>query len=173
MWLYDVFFAVVTGFMGSLLVVVFLYRLRPKIEISKFIAEQHCESDITYGFKLINRTPYPLVDISVELVLVTSKNVPGGTVFAGREVPLIRDRFFDLGRFDVKDKEAHYALRIGCAENLRAIWTSESQNLRLSVIAKHSLSGFSKVVSQTFHTFGDIKVGKHRAGNDLSVEAVV
>ena len=172
MFFYDVFFSVVTGFAGSLLVVLFFYRLKPKVEISKFIAEQGSGDDITYGFKIINRTSYPLIDISVELVLITPKNVPGGTVHAGREISLLRNRFFELGEFDKKDKEAQYALRIGSAEKIREIWTSETQYLRLNVIAKHSLSGFSKVVSQNYHTLGDIRPGKHRAGNDLTVESV-
>jgi hypothetical protein len=168
----EILFSVGTGFIGSLMVVGFLYLLRPSIDISPFIAEQGAGNDKTFGFKIINRTPYPIVDISAELVLVTPKNVPGGTVHAGREIPLLRSRFFELDKFDAKDKDANYALRIGCGEDIRRLWQSDEQLLRLSIIAKHSFSGFSKVVSKNFHTKGDIKSGKHRAGNSLEVDVV-
>jgi hypothetical protein len=172
MFAYEVFFSIATGFVSSLLVVVYLYRLKPNIEISPFIAEQKVGGNVTYGFKVINRTRYAVIDIKMELIVVTPTNVKGGTVKAAKAIPLLRDQFFDLGPFSKKDKEAHYALRVGCASDIRGLWTLDAQDLRFSVIAKHALSGFSSVVSHTYHTKSDIKEGKHVAGNSLQVESV-
>jgi hypothetical protein len=173
--LYEIFFSVVTGFIGSFLVVMFLYRLKPKIEISPYIAEQPIpnSSQKVYGFKIINRTPYPVIDIQMELVLVSPINVPGGSVKAARAIPLLRDNFFQLAKFDPKDKEANYALRVGCEQDIRSIWVNDSQDLRLNVIAKHAMSGFSVIRSHVFHTRADIRPGKHAFGNDLRVGPVV
>ena len=173
MFLYDLFFSVTTGFMGSLLVVLFLYRLKPKLEISPYIAAQPTsDSTPMFGFKIINRTPYPVVDIRIELVLVTPVNVNGGAVKSATALELTRDDFFQLGKFDTNDRDADYALRVGCKQDVRSLWISDSQDLRLNVIARHSLSGFCAVQSHTFHTKADIKAGKHVFGNSLSVEPV-
>lgn len=171
---YDIFFSVVTGFMGSLLVVIFLYRLKPTIDISPYIAEQPTADPTKkmYGFKIINKTPYPVIDIRMELVLVTPVNVNGGAVKSANAIPLLRDNFFQLSQFNTKDKDADYALRVGCDQDIRGLWTSDSQDLRLNVIAKHSLSGFCTIKSHVFHTKAAITPGKHVFGNNLSVQPV-
>ncbi|WFP52292.1 hypothetical protein PL263_09755 [Methylomonas sp. EFPC3] len=173
MFLYELFFSVTTGFMGSLLVVLFLYRLKPKLDISPYIAEQPThDSTPMFGFKIINRTPYPLVDIRIELVLVTPVNVNGGAVKSATALQLTRNDFFQLGKFDANDREADYALRVGCSQDIRSLWLSDTQDLRINVIARHSLSGFCAVKSYIFHTKADIKPGKHVFGNSLKVEPV-
>lgn len=169
----DIFLSVGTGFLGSLLVVLFLYTLRPRIEISKEISEQIGESGPSYGFKMINKTPYPIFDVQVIIELITPKSVPGGQIVSTRRLDLPKDKFIIVQKFNKPDPEAKYAFRVRTTEKLREIWTAESQYLRVSVLARHAMSGFYGVFQQSYFTRGDIKVGSHQYGIGMHIQPVV
>jgi len=63
----DILLSVFNGFIGSLLVVYYLYRLKPNVVISQNIAKN---SNSEYQFKILNKTPYSLLDITIELYIV-------------------------------------------------------------------------------------------------------
>jgi hypothetical protein len=170
-WL-DIFLSVWTGFLGSLLVVLFLYTLRPRIEISKEIPEQASEFSVSYGFKMINKTPYPIFDVQVIIELIL-KSVPGGQIVSTRRLDLPKDKFIIVQKFSKSDPEAKYAFRIRTTEQLREIWTAENQYLRVSVLARHAMSGVYGVFQQSYFTRGDIKVGSHQYGIGMHVQPVV
>lgn len=171
-WL-DIFVSVFTGFIGSLLVVLFLYSLRPRLEISHEVSEQVGESGRSYGFKLINKTPYPIFDVQIIIELITPKSVPGGQIISTRKLKLTNGKFFVVAKFDKSDKVAKFAFRVRTYEDIRELWTADSQYLRISVVGRHALSGIYGVFQHSYFTRGDIKVGSHQYGLGLYVQATV
>jgi hypothetical protein len=166
----GILLSVVTGFAGSLFVVLFLYRLRPRIEFSSQISETVLDKYPCYGFKMINRSPYPVLDVRAVLELVTRISVPGGQIYSAEDVSLINGNFFVVNKFDPSDSDANFAFRVRTTEDIRKIWTGEGQYLRLSVVGRHALSGFYGVFQQCYYTKGDIKQGSHQFGLSLDVQ---
>ena len=55
-------------------------------------------------------------------------------------------------------------------EDLDEIWKSDTRSLHVYVIAKHSLSGFSKVFVKTYYTKGtSIESGRFEYGNSFKI----
>lgn len=169
----DIFLSVSTGFIGSLLVVLFLYSLRPRVEISHEVSEQLGEAAASFGFKMVNKTPYPIFDVEIILELITPKSVPGGQILSTRKLELTNGRFFIVQKFDKADKEAKFAFRVKTMEDIRRLWTKDSQYLRISVVSRHALSGFYGVFQHSYFTRGDIKAGSHQYGLEMHVQPVV
>lgn len=169
--------SILTGVIASLaassLFLLVLFRLRPKIDISSEIADQSNQDGPCFAFKFINRSRYQAFDLSIEAILITPIQVPGGPVNHAQEVTLRKSHIHELGGFNKKDKEAHYALRVATFDNLRSLWTSDTQFLRLNIVSRHALSGFSGIQTMVFNTKAQIKKGKHRFGDSLNVEPVI
>ena len=157
---------------ASAVFLIAMYRLRPHVEISPVIADLSDGNGPRFAFKIINRTKARIFDVSAQTLLISPVQVAGGPVNNVREIQLLKSDFFEVGAFNQNDADAHYALRFGTSEDLRRIWTHDSQFLRVNVIAKHGLSGFANIATMTFNTKGSIKKGKHRFGNSLAVEDV-
>lgn len=168
----SVFVGIFSSFAASSAFLLVLFKLRPKIEISEEIADQSNQNGPCFAFKLINKSRYQIFDISMEAMLITPVQVPGGAVYNPTELPLRRSHFHELGGFNKKDTTAHYALRVATLVDLREVWKSDSQFLRVNVVSRHALSGFSGVHTMVFHTKGQIKIGKHRFGESLAVEKI-
>jgi hypothetical protein len=163
---------VLSSLVASALFLVVLFRLRPKIEISPEIADQSTDEGPCFAFKFINRSRYQAFDISVEVLFVTPSQAPGGPVNNMRDVVLTRSRFHMLGEFSPKDEQANYAFRVRTFEDLKKSWSSTAQSLRVSVVSRHALSGFSGIKTMVFNTKGQIRKGRHRFGNHLNVEPI-
>jgi hypothetical protein len=168
----DTALSIITGFIGSLLVVLYLYRLRPNIEISKYISERVIDGKTRYGFKMINRSSYPVLDVRIVLELVSPISVPGGHVYSATKIELVNGHFFVVKKFDRSDKDADFAFRVGTFEDIRSIWTGEGQYLRISIVGRHALSGFYGVFQQRYYTKGDIKSGLHQFGISVDVQPI-
>lgn len=168
---HTLFLNIFSSITASVVVIFFLYSLRPRIEISKEISEQENDSGIpTYRFKIINKTRYPIFDVQVILELVTTKCVPGGQIISTKRLDLIKDKFIIVKKFDISDSAADYAFRVRTTEKLRDIWETQSQYLRISVLARHEMSGFYGVFQQNYYTKSDIIKGTHRYGISLDVQ---
>ncbi|ALQ52154.1 hypothetical protein [Nitrosomonas ureae] len=166
----SILIGIFSSLSASGLFLIVLFKLRPIIEISPEIADQSNNDGPCYAFKFINRSKYQAFDISIETILITPIQVPGGPVNHVKEVILRKSHFHELGGFSPKDKEAHYAFRVATFDDLRSLWISDTQYLRINVVASHALSGFSSVQTMVFNTKSQIKKGKHRFGNNLNVE---
>ena len=168
--------SIITGVSASLTAsIIFLFvlfNLKPSIELSKYIADQTTGNDHRYAFKIINKTRSRIFDVKVQVLLIDPVRVHGGPVNSVKEIKLLKDEFFEIGRFYRKDNDAHYALRFGTDQNLRDLWSGSTQYLRVNIISRHALSGFSKVESFKFDTKGSIVSGKHEFGTGMEVKAI-
>ena len=114
----EVLVGIFTGFIASGIFLLFLRNLRPNIEISPQIAYTENNGIRRYTIKLINKNKRNIVDIRTELLLVRSKNVPGGAVLNTQNVALKKDKAFILSSYDKKDVDAKYARRFVTEEDL-------------------------------------------------------
>jgi hypothetical protein len=160
----------VTGsVVASILFLSALYLLRPRIAFSPHIADQTKGSDPMFGFKIINRSYWPITHLEFQLTLITPKAVPDGVVLTNRLIELTKEKVFEVGGYSKRDKDAHYALRIGSPADLHSLRTSDAQYLYFTVSAQHSLSGFQRVFTKYYHPQSDIKEGHHEFGLGLDV----
>lgn len=157
---------------ASLIFLLFLSRIRPKIIISDQIAKQtSIKGSISYRIRVMNKTHRSIMDIKAQLHRVTLILVPGGTIPKVRKIPLKTSEIMELPKFDPRDKEANYAYRFVTYENIEEIWGDDTKSyLRFKIYAKDSLSGFGKVFTKNYHTKRDsIKAGIFEVGNILKI----
>ena len=172
----DVWQTILVGILSSMFASVLfltcLFRLQPKIGISPLIgiSREHDKGKI-YKFKIINYTRRPIINVRFSLSTSCPVNVPDGVIVSSKSIRLEKDYVFQIPKFSKRDKDAQYARRIKCREDLDAIWKDQNGNtLKFIVMATDSLSGFSKVFTREFHTKKNTLVeGNHRFGNSLDV----
>ena len=171
----NILIGVTSSLVASGIFLLFLYRLRPQIEISPFIAkESRPNGKIEYGFKFVNRTPYPLIDIKAKVRLRVAEVAPGGSSGAGLiwdSKRIAAGEIWQVAAYDPNDKNYDYAQRMTRDVDLEAEWDdSKVSELIFEVMARHSLSGFSIVASRKWvKKNGSIVVGTHNYGADLGV----
>lgn len=168
----SVLIGVLSSLAASALFLVVLFRLRPEIEISPYIAVGLSKTGKkTYRFKFVNRAKRNAINVRARVIYTTPKNVPDGTVLNNRNIGLTRDLIFELPKFDTGDKEANYAYRLMTSEDLEDIWSNEdSAYVRFQLIATDALTGFSRVFHKSFHTKRScLRPGSHRFGESLEV----
>src|SRR3990170_5900232 len=159
------------SFTASIIFIYFLFRyLRPRILVAPNIAKRINERGVpAYTFKIINETAYPVVDIRIEIVLYTPRNIANGQV--NDATPLWRlDRFQLDSSKELTEpfgNEAYYTL-----ENLEDRWNDDKQHLVFRVMVRHSLTQFCRVFSQSYYRKGScIKLGQFSNGPSLDVVA--
>ena len=161
---------IVSGIVSSAIFYLLLRGLRPAIEISPYIACVQQEDTCYYDFKIINKSKRPLTNIRAHASIAKQVYVEGGPIFQTEKIPLIRDHYFEMGGFSLKDKNADYALRFATKFDLGSAWITNSDHVKLRVIATDSISGFSKAFVQQYTTKrNSIKTGLHKFGSELDV----
>ncbi len=161
---------ILSGFAASLCFIVFLYQLRPKIAISPEIGKRTVAGGTPlYTFKIINHSPYPIIDLRIELTLNTPRNIANGTITD--QVKLGNTERFELDARggspeDRYGNEFWFTYR----DDIEQLWDDNSQHIVLHVYARHSLSQFSRTFSHRFNRKAlCIKQGQHINGTSLAV----
>ncbi len=168
-WL-GVLVGVVSGVVSSTVFYILLRGLQPKIEISQYIARVERDDCVYYDFKIINGSKRPLTDVRAHASLARQIYAQGGPVFQTDLIPLIRDHYFELGARNKDDQRADYALRFATTSDLQGCWSSDTDHIKLRIIATDSVSGFSKAFVQEFLTKRNCIVeGLHEFGESLDV----
>ena len=166
----NLLIGVVSGVAASTLFFVLLRRLRPRIEISPFIARSEQGGYTYYDFKIVNLGARSAIDLRAHLVVATPTNVEGGPIYRTQGIELTKDAFFELGRFDEKDQNAYYALRFTTVEDIETLWKDDRSHIRLRIMATDAESGFSRAFMHDFRTKRNtIKNGQHEFGTSLAV----
>lgn len=162
---------VISGFIASyLFLMYFLKRKKPKIEISGHISKQKFRDETNYFFKFVNKTESEIYDVRVEPTFYKPVGDIVGRNLRGADIEL-KDCFFmyiPCNKND--DKHNLHAMRIRTTNNLEEQWQDDSSFIRLTIMAKHSLSGLNQVFSKDFHNKDCITSKKFVSGNDLNVK---
>lgn len=166
----GIIISIVTGVISSyLFLMYFLNRKRVKIEISSHISKMNFEGQTNYFFKFINKTNSEIFDIRIEPTFYKQVGGVGGMNIQGKDI-VLKDNFISYIPCKKRnDLNSLHAMRVRTVEDLESNWNDTSSYIRLTVIAKHSLSGFTDIFVKDFYSKDVITTKKFKSGNDLGV----
>ncbi|WP_264537235.1 hypothetical protein [Flavobacterium sp. N1736] len=170
----EIFFGTIisifTGIISSyLFLMYFLNRKRVKIEISSHISKVTFEGQTNYFFKFINKTNSEIFDIRIEPTFYKQVGGVGGMNIQGKDIEL-KENFISYIPYKKKnDTNSLHAMRVRTIEDIELNWSDASSYIRLTVIAKHSLSGFTDVFVKDFYSKDVITTKKFKSGDNLDV----
>ncbi|PIF34059.1 hypothetical protein CLU81_4693 [Flavobacterium sp. 9] len=166
----GILISIITGVVSSyLFLMYFLNRKRVKIEISSHISKVTFEGQTNYFFKFINNTNSEIFDIRVEPTFYKQVGGVGGMNIQGKDI-ILKDNFISyIPCKKSSDTNGLHAMRVRTTEDIELNWTDNSSYIRLTVIAKHSLSGFTNVFVKDFYSKDAITDKKFKSGDDLGV----
>lgn len=177
---------IITGITSSAIFLGLLYLLKPKVRISDFIA---CSNDITlnppqkrYYFKVLNGSLFfKIYDIKVRVYGCINIPSHNGDDVVLKELELKKSNQWVIARMNYKhilqdiflgDKRLNsrtdYAAQFSTYENLTQI-LNQTAYIRVEVLAKHSLTGFSIVKIKSYKHVSNIKQGSFNSGNSCKI----
>jgi hypothetical protein len=166
---------VLSGFIASLIFIIFFSRIRPNIKISDKICysfgpilfPDELEGKPIYEIKAINRSRRAAINLRAELQIVAQRFTKGGPVQYWKDIALVRPNPMHIEKYNKKDTEGLYAFRFRTFENLDPLWSDDDTAfLRFRLVATDSLSGFSKVFVRNYYTKKDYLVEGRFASSD-------
>lgn len=147
----------------------FLKKKRPIISISNYISKQEVNNENSYLFKFVNMTDSEIFDIHIELTFYKPIGDYNGGNLQGKDISL-KDNFLSYMPCNSNNNPHNlHAVRIRTTDDLSTMWQNDGSFIRLSIIAKHSISGFNKVFVKDYLNKDCITSKRFLSGNDLSV----
>lgn len=168
----EILFTIIVGLATSYIFLkYFLSRKVPKILISPHICTATINNEINYLFKIVNKTDCEIFDLKVELTFLKPFNSNTGKNIKSKDIKFVDANFYYLRKKDNKDTYNQHALIFRTTENLDELWGEDENHkeLRITVIGKHSLSGFNKVFTHTYLTKTSIVNKTFNSGDDVGV----
>lgn len=159
---------IISGVISSLLFLISLFLLKPRIEISDKICTNSEFGNTYYFIKTINKTWWTIYDIKVELSLLQTSSTKGGKIYKVDKIELRREPPFQIPRFSKKDKDAFYAVLFSTESDLDTLWTKDTHSLKVVISARHNFSGFGNIFTKEYFSKEHaIHKGKFEFGNSL------
>lgn len=147
----------------------YLNKMKPVIHISPFISNVEHLGEESYFFKFVNRTNSEIFDVHIECTFHKPVGDFKGRNLMGTDV-LLKDNFASyIPSESCSDLFNLHARRLRTTQNLLKDWKDDSSFIRLTIIAKHSLSGMNRVFYRDFNSVDCITTKKFISGNDLGV----
>jgi len=169
--LLSLLFGTISGLIASyLFLMFFLKRKRPKIDISPHISKIEIDGETNFLFKFINKTETEIFDIHIETMFYKPIGDVNGSNLRGKDIKLKDDFMAYIPAELIQDTHNLHAIRLRTTEDLISKWSDESSFIRLTIIAKHSLSGLNKVFFKDFLSKDCISTKKFLSGNNLNVK---
>ena len=171
----EILLSFALGAAGSLIAsAVFLAVIRnyrPNLIISPEIAKISEPSRTEYTIKILNKGKRSVINLKFELLIVTNKFVPDGTLSSTKKLKLEKDYAFVLCPYSKKDRDAKYARRIYMTENLDKLWADDDQSFIVFRVYGHDeLSGFAKLFEKEFRKKKVvIKEGEFHFGDSFEI----
>ncbi|BCE01678.1 hypothetical protein [Marinicellulosiphila megalodicopiae] len=149
----TVFLGALGSVLASLLIIYFLYNIRPKISISPLIACSSKEKgDTTFKIKVINKTTRKVIDLKGELTLVKPINRPEGIGKSLTNIPLKTESLLELSECGVSDEFSDFAFHFMTTCDLHKVWGDDAgEYLRFRIKASDSLSNHTCVFTKVYH----------------------
>lgn len=161
---------VISGLSASyLFLMYFLRNKKPLISISKHISKTTFKGEQNYFFKFVNNTTSEIYDVHVELTFFKPVGDKNGRNLQGTDIELKDSFFMYIPQDKVNDIHNLHAMRIRTTDKITEQWSDNSSFIRLTIMAKHSLSGLNQVFSQDFNSIDCITDKKFGSGNDLNI----
>lgn len=159
---------IISGIISSILFLLVLYLLKPRVIISDKICTNNIYGKQYYFIKTINKTRWSIHDIKVELSLLQTSSTKGGKIYKVDKIELRRDPPFQIPAFKKSDRDALYAILYSTESDLNELWTEDTHCLRVVISARHNLSGFGKTFTKEYYSKEHaIHFGKFEFGNTI------
>lgn len=142
-----IFIGVISSILSSLIVLGLMYLTRPRIRISGFICENMLFGKQRFQFKFVNLTFSKIYDVRIMVSLITPYHLDNCRI---EPVKMERDYISNVRSIYNGGQFKRYAIRLTTFINLNELWVNESSYIELEIIAKHGISGFSKVRIKKF-----------------------
>lgn len=176
----SVLVGVGSSLIASLLFLLVLFQVRPRIIIGPSIAKlvRKSNGQTAFVFKVINRSPFfKAYDLRGEVIIYKKTPSRNGQdlMKTSEKVDIINGAHWSVSRFNVrhltqilnKNKKikgrSDYAIQIGTEYDLENV-IEEERVVRFVVHAKHPLSGFTRVRFKDFDHIEDIQNGYFTSG---------
>lgn len=169
--LISLLIGVISGGLASyLFLIYYLGRKKPKIEISEHISKVNFKGEVNYFFKFVNKTDSEIFDVRVEATFFKPIGDLNGTNLQGIDIPLKDSFFMYIPKASPTDQHNLHCMRLRTTEDLEEKWTDDSSKIRLTVIGRHSLSGFNQVFFKEFNSKRCITSKQFISGDSLEVK---
>ena len=162
-----------TSFLASILYLLVLRRLKPHIEISDTIAvSTEPDGNPALRIKCLNRAKRSCINVEAELTRILPVNVEGGQIRKTEVLSLKRNHIFELGPYDLKDKDYWYDFRFVCRQDIFKIMSENpSVYLRMRILATDSVSGRTCVFSRNYYSLSSqVKKGAFPIGPSMEIK---
>ncbi|WP_285011192.1 hypothetical protein [Pedobacter faecalis] len=179
---------IVTGLVASLIFLFGLYLLKPGIRICDKIAFQYdsnaeLEKRRHYSFKIVNRSLFFKV-YDIQIRAWTSKVEPSINAddVSFKSIALVKDYQWVLYRMfighlfqDIRlgekrlEKRTDYAAQFSTYDDLAKL-IDAGHYVTVEVIAKHSLTGFTRVRAKRYKHKNDLTEGTFHSGNSCKIK---
>ncbi|HTE00422.1 MAG TPA: hypothetical protein VK668_14110 [Mucilaginibacter sp.] len=177
---------VISGVIASALFLFILFSLKPWIVISDKIASQYIEvkgKDVhVYVFKIVNKSLFfRIYDLKVNAYICESVPNINGTNVNFKDIELKGADQWILHRLNFKhifqnflrgdktlDSRCDYACQFFSTENVATLLNNNSY-ISIQVLAKHSLTGFSRVKIMKYKHHAKIVKGCFLSGNSCKI----
>lgn len=148
----------------------YLKKKVPVILIANEIADESNGEKKEFWFKYVNKTDVPIYDVKVAAYFLTPEGAPGGQHFTVDSINIANQTYTHVPTESKTDRNALHAVQVRCQDNLLKEWTNGASFIRFEVIAKHEVSGYSKVFIADYHHRNRIVAGTFGFGNSLEVK---
>ncbi|MGQ7854241.1 hypothetical protein ACUN24_08315 [Pedobacter sp. WC2501] len=171
---------IITGLYSSGIFLIALSLLKPRVKICDKISSQNNNS--IFYIKIVNKSIFfKVYDIQVRAWSTKTIPSPNGDNVEYSAIKINKDYQWVIHRLSFQhlfqdlllgDKRlkgsTDYAAQFSTNDNLSQLMTS-NVSITVEVIAKHSLTGFTRVRTKTFKHAQDIKAGEYRSGNSCKI----
>lgn len=161
-----------SGLISSVVWILALSRITPKLIISSEIAEDPNASPDSpiFRIKVVNKSRRAAVDLRFQVDLMTPIRVKGGNI--NRRKPLeCGNAPLVFPRYDRSNKEHDNAYRLRINSDIQKLLKDQpNSSIRLQIFARHEVSGMGKVFEQRYyHPNSEIVIGSFVRGQDLTL----
>jgi hypothetical protein len=169
---------VAAGVVASVVFLLVLSALRPRLKISTAIAKTATDDgnpEFRYRFKVVNRSRRSCVDVKMSAYLVRSRLVPDGR--NGHAITRVMRRV-DLRRsgevipgYRRKDINCSFAQRVRVADETITAWHTSDQQvyLLIHVVARDGWSGFPRLFEREYRLGSQVQDGTFEAGRSFKI----
>ena len=169
-YFFSLLLGIVAGYVASYCFLTsFLYYKKPRIVISPHISIDEFKGEKNYFFKFVNKTKSNIYDVRIETTLYKPIGDLKGRNLHGADIELKDNYFMYISAESSGDEHNLHVMRVRTTQDIEGQWVDGSSFIRLTVIAKHSLSGLNQVFHQDFNNIACITNKKFVSGNDLGV----
>jgi hypothetical protein len=156
-----------TSLLASIIFLLLLARIRPKLEISPVIAKGIRDEEVTFNVKVVNKTKADLIDVRCRLDAVDWIPFAKGRLVRTSRIDLRYNELLVLPRLSKRDDDQSFAFRFSTEGNVHSR-IENAELIRFQIIATHGVSGFSRAYRRRF-THAEIRPGNFETGTSFEV----